>query len=119
LTGFREQTSGRLIAVFEPRSATASRKLHQDTYAAAFAPADLSILAPVGRSEIPATEKLDTRAIADQLGATGRQAIACTSTDEAIARAAAEAKPGDTVVVMSNGRFDDAPDRILLGIMQR
>ncbi|MFZ1863463.1 MAG: Mur ligase family protein [Polyangiales bacterium] len=119
LTGFREQTSGRLIAVFEPRSATASRKLHQDTYAAAFAPADMSILAPVGRSEIPATEKLDTRAIADQLAATGRQAIACTSTDEAIARAAAEAKPGDTIVVMSNGRFDDAPDRILLGLMQR
>jgi hypothetical protein len=30
-----------------------------------------------------------------------------------------EAKAGDTIVVMSNGRFDDAPDRILLALMQR
>ena len=35
--------------------------------------------------------------------------------DEAIARAIETAHPGDTVVVMSNGRFADAPDRILLG----
>jgi UDP-N-acetylmuramate: L-alanyl-gamma-D-glutamyl-meso-diaminopimelate ligase len=119
LTAFRERTSGRLIAVFEPRSATASRRLHQGTYAAAFEPADVSILAPVGRSEIPPHEKLDTRAIAEQIMAGGKQAVACETTEQAITAAIAEPQPGDTIVVMSNGRFDDAPDRILFGLTRR
>ncbi|MBW2688260.1 MAG: UDP-N-acetylmuramate:L-alanyl-gamma-D-glutamyl-meso-diaminopimelate ligase, partial [Deltaproteobacteria bacterium] len=58
LAGFRERLAGRLIAVFEPRSATASRRLHQDAYPDAFASADVCILAPVGRSEIASEEKL-------------------------------------------------------------
>jgi UDP-N-acetylmuramate: L-alanyl-gamma-D-glutamyl-meso-diaminopimelate ligase len=119
LSGFRERVRGRLIAVFEPRSATASRRLHQDVYPDAFAPADVCILAPVGRSEIPLEEKLDTKAIAEAIAARGGQAQACASVKEAVEAAAALAEPGDTIVVMSNGRFDDAPDRILLALMQR
>jgi UDP-N-acetylmuramate-alanine ligase len=38
---------------------------------------------------------------------------------EVVEAAAAEARTGDTIVVMSNGRFEDAPDRILLALMQR
>lgn len=119
LAGFRERVGGRLIAVFEPRSATASRRLHQDAYPEAFASADACILAPVGRSEIPAEEKLDTRAIAEAIVGRGGRARACGTVDEAIDSAVAEASPGDTIVVMSNGRFDDAPDRILLALMER
>lgn len=119
LAGFRESTGGRLIAVFEPRSATASRRLHQDTYPDAFASADVCILAPVGRSEIPSAEMLDTQAIADAIVGRGGQARACGSVQEVVQAAAAEAGPGDTVVVMSNGRFEDAPDRILLALMKR
>jgi UDP-N-acetylmuramate: L-alanyl-gamma-D-glutamyl-meso-diaminopimelate ligase len=119
LAGFRERIAGRLIAAFEPRSATASRRLHQDLYAAAFAPADITILAPVGRSEVPAVERLDTHAIADQIATTGKQAVACASTEEVVAAASAAARPGDTIVMMSNGRFDDAPDRVLLTLMGR
>jgi len=118
LSAFREQVAGRLIAVFEPRSATASRRLHQDAYPGAFAPADLCILAPVGRGEIPREERLDTEAIAATIMRRGGQARACASVEEVIEAAAAEARPGDTIVVMSNGRFDDAPDRILLALMQ-
>lgn len=118
LSGFRERVRGRLIAVFEPRSATASRRLHQDRYPNAFAPADSSILAPIGRSEIPADERLDTGAIADAIVRNGGRAQACSSIEQVVSAAAAEAKPGDTIVVMSNGRFDDAPDRILLALMK-
>jgi len=114
LTGFRDRAQGRLIAVFEPRSATASRRLHQDAYPDAFAAADVCILAPVGRSGIPTEEKLDTKAIAEAISGRGGQAKACESVNEAVEAAAAEAQPGDTIVVMSNGRFGDAPDRILL-----
>jgi UDP-N-acetylmuramate: L-alanyl-gamma-D-glutamyl-meso-diaminopimelate ligase len=116
LGGFRERVSGRLIAVFEPRSATASRALHQDAYPSAFAPADIAILAPVGRSEIDESERLDTAAIAKAIEANGGEAIACPTVDAAIAKALDLTTPGDTIVVMSNGRFADAPDRILLGL---
>jgi UDP-N-acetylmuramate: L-alanyl-gamma-D-glutamyl-meso-diaminopimelate ligase len=119
LLAFRERGTGRLIAVFEPRSATASRRLHQDAYPDAFASADLSILAPVGRSEIPADEKLDIAAIAEAITRSGRRARACGTVDEVVEAAAAEAKPGDTIVVMSNGRFEDAPDRILVALLER
>jgi UDP-N-acetylmuramate: L-alanyl-gamma-D-glutamyl-meso-diaminopimelate ligase len=119
LAGFRERVDGRLIAVFEPRSATASRRLHQEAYPGAFASADVCILAPVGRAEIPSEEKLDTQAIAEAITAAGGQARACASVQEAVETAAAEAKPGDTIVVMSNGRFEDAPDRILLTLIDR
>jgi UDP-N-acetylmuramate: L-alanyl-gamma-D-glutamyl-meso-diaminopimelate ligase len=115
LGGFRERIKGRLIAVFEPRSATASRALHQEVYPDAFAPADITILAPVGRGEVAESERLDTAAIADAIRQTGAEAVACTSVDEAIEEAIRHATPGDTIVVMSNGRFQDAPDRILLG----
>ena len=118
LAGFRERVEGRLIAVFEPRSATASRRLHQNTYPDAFEPADVVILAPVGRSEIPAAEKLGTKQIAEQLTSRGKTAHACESVDEAITIAVNSARSNDTVVVMSNGRFEDAPDRILLGLMR-
>jgi UDP-N-acetylmuramate: L-alanyl-gamma-D-glutamyl-meso-diaminopimelate ligase len=119
LAGFKERARGKLIAVFEPRSATASRRLHQEAYPAAFGPADVCILAPVGRSEIAAEEKLDTHAIAEAITNRGDQACACASVEEAVDAAAAAAKPGDTIVVMSNGRFEDAPDRILLALLQR
>jgi UDP-N-acetylmuramate: L-alanyl-gamma-D-glutamyl-meso-diaminopimelate ligase len=119
LAGFRERATGRLIAVFEPRSATASRRLHQDAYPAALSEADITILAPVGRTEIADAEKLDTGTIAGELRSRGGTAHACASVDEVVEEAAAVAKPGDTIVVMSNGRFDDAPDRILLALMQR
>ena len=117
LAGFRQRATGRVIAVFEPRSATASRRLHQELYPDAFAPADVSIIAPVGRSEISADERLDTEAIATSIRARGRQARACSSVDEVVEAAVAAARPDDTIVVMSNGRFEDAPDRILVALM--
>ena len=120
LAGVHERfTSGRVIAVFEPRSATASRRLHQAAYPDAFGPAEVCVLAPVGRSEVPSTERLDTRAIAKALEHKGKTAHACESVDEAIRRAAEVAREGDAVVVMSNGRFGDAPDRILALLASR
>lgn len=104
---------GRLIAIFEPRSATASRNLHQHAYAAAFAAADVSLLAPVGRAEIPDAERLDVNAIATEICARGGSAETPQSADAIVERVAAIAAPGDTVVVMSNGAFGGIHDKLL------
>lgn len=109
---------GRLLAAFEPRSATASRRLHQDAYVDAFASADLAVLAPVGRPEIAADEKLDTSAIATALRARGADALAASSLDEVVQKLTDEARPGDAIVLMSNGAFGGIYDRVLADLVR-
>lgn len=95
----------RVVAIFEPRSATASRAIHQAEYVDAFMPADWTILAPVGRSEIAENERLNPVRIAEDLVARGRHAEAHEGVDSIVDRVANEAKSGDIVLVMSNGAF--------------
>ncbi|MCC7538266.1 MAG: UDP-N-acetylmuramate:L-alanyl-gamma-D-glutamyl-meso-diaminopimelate ligase [Deltaproteobacteria bacterium] len=97
--------AGRLAAVFEPRSATASRRLHQDEYTHAFDDAHLTLLAPVGRPEIPAPERLDVEAIARELRSRGREASAPESLDAIVAALVGWARPGDAIALFSNGAF--------------
>jgi UDP-N-acetylmuramate: L-alanyl-gamma-D-glutamyl-meso-diaminopimelate ligase len=104
---------GQLIAVFEPRSATASRRIHQRAYTKAFQTADLTLLAPVGRPEIPEKQRLDVAAVAECIRQFGGRAEACESHEQIIERVAEEARSGDTVVVMSNGAFGNIHERIL------
>lgn len=120
LLGLRgRHPEGRLIAAFEPRSATASRRLHQQEYPDAFAAADVALFAPVGRREIPSEERLDLQAIATAIEARGGQAKACESVDTLIAQAVGGAEPGDTIIAMSNGAFKNAPRRILDALKMR
>jgi UDP-N-acetylmuramate: L-alanyl-gamma-D-glutamyl-meso-diaminopimelate ligase len=117
LRGFRERhLQGNLIAIFEPRSATASRRIHQAAYAEAFGPADCVLLAPVGRLEIPEAERLDVRSLAESLRTPRRLAEAAPDIDQLIARAVELAQPGDTIVAMSNGAFANIHDRLLCAL---
>ncbi|MFO0762082.1 MAG: Mur ligase family protein [Byssovorax sp.] len=96
---------GALFAVFEARSATACRALHQEQYARAFSAADRVILAPLGRSDIPEAERLDLARLVRDLDARGTQAEAAPSIDAILAAIAGSARPGDTVALLSNGAF--------------
>jgi len=104
---------GTLYAVFEPRSSTASRNLHQREYEAAFDAADVVLLAEVGRAEIPEAEKLDVHALASAIRARGGRAETPGKVDAIVERIAAQAEPGDTVVVMSNGAFGQIHEKLL------
>jgi UDP-N-acetylmuramate: L-alanyl-gamma-D-glutamyl-meso-diaminopimelate ligase len=111
LRGLRARhPDGKLWAVFEPRSATACRTLHQDEYARAFDAADRVILAPLGRTNIPEPERLDLRELARALGA---KAEAAPSVDAIIERLAREAARGDTVALLSNGAFGGIHGKLL------
>jgi UDP-N-acetylmuramate: L-alanyl-gamma-D-glutamyl-meso-diaminopimelate ligase len=110
LRGLRaHHPEGRLIALFEPRSATASRKTHQDAYPSAFDAADYTLIAPVGRPEIGANERLDVDEIVRGMRARGRNAetvpAGAESVDALVAKVKAYARPGDVVAVLSNGAF--------------
>jgi UDP-N-acetylmuramate: L-alanyl-gamma-D-glutamyl-meso-diaminopimelate ligase len=96
---------GALWAVFEPRSATACRALHQEPYGQAFGAASHVIFAPLGRGDIPEAERLDLDRLVAALAAAGVPAEAAPSVDAIVATLAARARPGDTVALLSNGAF--------------
>lgn len=117
LRGLRARhADGKLIAVFEPRSATASRTLHQAQYARAFDPADVAILAPVGRPEIADAERLDPHRLAARIG---DRACAPPDLDAVLTCILDRASRGDTVVLMSNGAFGGLHDRLLGALAAR
>jgi UDP-N-acetylmuramate: L-alanyl-gamma-D-glutamyl-meso-diaminopimelate ligase len=101
---------GRLWAVFEPRSATACRNLHQHDYETAFRAADKVIFAPLGRTNIPESERLDVEAIARAIG---EDAEAAPSVDAIVERLKKETKSGDVVALLSNGAFGGIHARLL------
>jgi UDP-N-acetylmuramate: L-alanyl-gamma-D-glutamyl-meso-diaminopimelate ligase len=120
LRGLRERhPDGRLIAAFEPRSATASRRTHQAAYPSAFESADVTFIAPVGRAEIAETERLDRQAIAAAINASGGDAHAPADLDEVLAGVVASATEGDTIVLMSNGTFGGIYDRVIAALAAR
>ncbi|MFW5926189.1 MAG: UDP-N-acetylmuramate--L-alanine ligase [Myxococcota bacterium] len=116
----RRHPEGRLLAGFEPRSATASRRLHQALYPEAFSAASRVWIAPVGRPEIATAERLDVGAVADAIRARdGSEAEAPETVDALVQSMVSTAQPGDTIVLMSNGTFEDAHDRVLAGLAAR
>jgi UDP-N-acetylmuramate: L-alanyl-gamma-D-glutamyl-meso-diaminopimelate ligase len=103
---------GRLLAAFEPRSATACRRLHQEQYALAFDAVGLAIIAPPGR-DLPADEILDTSLLAEEIEARGISAIAASSIDQVLEKIKKWAKPGDGIALLSNGGFGGLRERVV------
>lgn len=96
---------GQLWAIFEPRTATSSRKYFQDLYATAFDAADQVIIASVGRKELAEAERLDTETLANTIAARGRNAFYLPDVDAIVTHLAQNARPQDTLLFMSNGGF--------------
>jgi UDP-N-acetylmuramate: L-alanyl-gamma-D-glutamyl-meso-diaminopimelate ligase len=96
--------TGRLFAVFEPRSATACRALHQQEYARSFDGADHVLLAPAGR-ELPEGERLDRARLVADLRARGKTASAPDTIPDIVRTLVTHAKPGDSIALLSNGAF--------------
>jgi UDP-N-acetylmuramate: L-alanyl-gamma-D-glutamyl-meso-diaminopimelate ligase len=86
--------------------------LHQELYEGAFQAADRVVFAPLGRSEIAAGERLDLERLVEALRGRGAEAEASPSVDAICARIVAEARPGDTVALLSNGAFGGIHDKL-------
>lgn len=110
----------RVIAVFEPRSNTAMRKIHQDEYAHAFTGAAEAIISqPTAIAKVPESERVDAKKMADDIAKAGTPARWMESPDAVVAALAAEAKPGDVVLAMSNGAFGGLHDKLLKVLAER
>lgn len=103
----------RIWAVFEPRSASSSRRVFQHEFADAFAKADLVVIAPVFRTALPEADRLSVPRLVDDLQDRGVAARHASSIDDIVETIARDHRDGDLVVVMSNGGFGGIHHKLL------
>ena len=102
----RSHPRRRLVAVFEPASATNARAIFEGRYVEAFALADVFVATAVPRPERARDEKpFSPEHLVELLRATGKTAHYLPNAESMAAFLTAEARPGDLVVFMSNGGF--------------
>ena len=105
LEGLRAQVGEqRILAVLEPRSNTMRMGVHAERLAEALAAADHVLV------YAPADLGWNVRAT---LGALGKRLHVAGQTAQIVEALVASAKPGDTILVMSNGGFENIHQRIL------
>lgn len=97
----------RLLAVFEPRSATSRRSVFQEDYARAFLPADVVFVAqPFDQSKIQEGDRFSTDRLISDLKKSGKIAETAADVPGLLSRMTSLAKPKDVILIMSNGGFD-------------
>ncbi len=107
LQALRAKYSGRrLVAVFEPRSATSRRKVFQKDYAGAFQFADLIyICKPYDQSRISSDDQFSSDQLVDDIKRSGKIAALMESPQEGVVQVAGKSERGDVIAVLSNGGF--------------
>lgn len=104
----------RLVAVFEPRTNTSMRNIFQNVYTEAFDSADrVCIRKPALLEKIPSGERFSSKQLVDDLNRRGLDANYFENTEEIIAFLIKETRPGDVILVMSNGGFDNIHEKLL------
>ena len=112
--------SGRLVAVFEPRSYTSRTRVFQEAFAAAFATADLVLVSAAHLPQkVPAAERLSEADLVTGIQAMGGQAHFEPTVDGIVARLASDLRSGDRVAILSNGGFGGLHDKLLAALQAR
>ena len=112
--------SRRLVTVFEPRSNSSRRNVFQNAYVSSFKEADLVILPePPMMEKIPLDERFSSVRLAADLNELGVEAHYFSNTEALIDGLISLVKPGDVILIMSNGAFDNIQQRLLQGLAQR
>jgi UDP-N-acetylmuramate: L-alanyl-gamma-D-glutamyl-meso-diaminopimelate ligase len=121
LAALRQKYPARRIwALFEPRSNTTTRRVFQDDLADAFVDADVAVIGAVNRpGRYAPGESLDTGLLVRELADRGIRAFDMPDADEMVALVLAEARPGDVIALMSNGKFGGAHRKISEGVMKK
>jgi len=111
LKGLRARVAGaRIVAVLEPRSNTMKLGVHRGQLAAALEQADLTwfLNSPDLGWDLPAA-----------LASMGGRARFAGSVDALVSALKADSRPGDQVLIMSNGGFGGLHDKLLAALRER
>ncbi len=108
----------RLVAVLEPRSNTSRRRLFEEDYARALAGADRVLVCepepgPIYDALGRVPEPFSAERVAELLREPGPPARALPDAEAILSELLRDLRPGDVVLVMSNGDFRGLPERLL------
>jgi UDP-N-acetylmuramate: L-alanyl-gamma-D-glutamyl-meso-diaminopimelate ligase len=96
----------RLIAIFEPRSNTTRRNIFQKELAECFDDANVVFISQIARLNLlKPEERLDPERVMDDLRRRGKDAYYLEDAPTIAAKIGEITKPGDVIIVMSNGSF--------------
>ncbi len=120
LVGVRSAYPGRrLWAIFEPRSATSCRRVFHSDFVRALSKADRVVLPAVFRATLPDEERLSPERVVEELDALGVNARYIPAVEDIVRVVSKESRPGDLVVIMSNGGFDNIHQKLLTALEAR
>lgn len=108
--------NAQVYSIFEARSATSRRNVFQREYADAFIDAQtqhLILPPPFNLQGLPEDQRFDTDLLLRTIHSKGVDAEVLPNVDEIVANVKSRAKPGDVVLVMSNGGFDGIYQKLL------
>lgn len=106
----------RIWAVFEPRSHTSRRRFFEQEFAQTLGCADRVVVAGLYQPDkIPQADRLSPAEVVREINRScgDRRAAFIEKPSEIPSYVAREARPGDIVLVMSNGGFDGVQEKIL------
>lgn len=106
----------KLIAVYEPRSATSRRNVFQEVLASAFTDADAVLIKkPFKLEAVPVAERIDIGRVADAICIEGKYARVYDGVDEMVSdvQNLLDRSRLNVVVIMSNGSFDGIYKKIV------
>ncbi len=110
----------RVVAVFEPRTASSRRKVFQDAYPMSFADADeVIVVPPFDAEKIPEAERFDSAALVAALQRNGQNAALHRNADEVVAALSGRLEKDTVVLIMSNGAFDNIHEKLLSALKNR
>jgi len=115
INGLRCQFPDRKIwAVFEPRTATTKRKVMEDSYAAAFDDADTTLIAPLYLPQkVKSEERLSVESLVKKIKKREKEVYYIPSVEDIVEFLGEGTRPGDLVLIMSNGGFENIHQRLI------
>jgi UDP-N-acetylmuramate: L-alanyl-gamma-D-glutamyl-meso-diaminopimelate ligase len=110
----------RVVAIFEPRSYTAQRREFQEAYRRALSGADRVVLAGLFHPErYDAETGMDPTRLAASLREDGVSADYVPDVDRIVETVTGPARPGDILLVMSNGAFGGIQTKLVEALERR
>jgi UDP-N-acetylmuramate: L-alanyl-gamma-D-glutamyl-meso-diaminopimelate ligase len=115
ISGLRQRyEKGRMVAVFEPRSATSRRRVLQDELVQALCVADEVVIASLHMPEgIPPEERLDVARVVEEVRASGVPAYQLERVEDIVSHLVASSREDDVIIVMSSGGFGGLLEKLL------
>jgi UDP-N-acetylmuramate: L-alanyl-gamma-D-glutamyl-meso-diaminopimelate ligase len=109
--------SERVVTIFEPRSYTSRTKVFERDFALAFATSDEVVIAGAHLpGKVPKEMRISEETLVSSINREGGRARFIAAVPDIVAELCQRLRPGDHVLVLSNGGFSGIHDRLLTAL---